>query len=151
MKDYYEVLGVNSNSSSQDIKRAFFKLVRQYSPEKYPEEYENIRKAYEVLIDEKSRAEYDAQFKYGEIIEQHIINADEYMEKEDYKSAIREYKKILSIEPTLEFAKNRLGLALMYDGQLDEALKQFIELNDLNSENPTYSNNLAYILLLIWL
>lgn len=144
MKDYYEILGIEKNTSQDEIKRAFFRLVRKYSPEKNPEEYENIRKAYDVLSDRKLRAEYDAHLEYGDVINQHEVNANEAMENENYKLAIREYKKILLIEPTLENIKNRLGIALMYDEQVEDALKQFLELVNLYPENTTYTRNLAH-------
>ncbi|MEK7575230.1 MAG: DnaJ domain-containing protein, partial [Patescibacteria group bacterium] len=33
-KDYYKILGVEKNSSSDDIKKAFRKMAHQYHPDK---------------------------------------------------------------------------------------------------------------------
>lgn len=50
MKDqYYRDLGLEPGASQKDIKRAYFKLVRQFSPEKEPERFRIIREAYEKL------------------------------------------------------------------------------------------------------
>ena len=48
---YYEVLGLKQGASQEEIKRAYFSLVRQYSPEKDPEKFREIREAYEHLKD----------------------------------------------------------------------------------------------------
>ncbi len=49
MQNDYEVLGVSPEASQSEIKKAYFKLVRQYSPEKDPEKFREIRAAYEGL------------------------------------------------------------------------------------------------------
>lgn len=144
MKNYYDILGIDINSSKVDIKKAYFKLVRVYSPEKNPEEFGKIRKAYEVLIDEKSRAEYDAITQYGEEIREYRQIAEKAMEEHDYKLAIKTYKKILLIEPSSSSAKNELGLALLEDDKVDESINQFLELLDLYPKNSTFLSNLAH-------
>ncbi|MBP6855570.1 MAG: DnaJ domain-containing protein [Candidatus Pacebacteria bacterium] len=62
MKDYYELLGVPKNASSEDIKKAFRKLAHQYHPDKAhgnEQKFKEINEAYQVLSDEKKRAQYD--------------------------------------------------------------------------------------------
>lgn len=51
MNSYYEILGLEPEASPADIKKAYFKLVRQYSPESDPEKFQQIRHAYEQLKD----------------------------------------------------------------------------------------------------
>lgn len=64
-RDYYEVLGVSKDASPDEIKRAYKKLAMKYHPDKNPgdKEAENKFKegaqAYEILSDEKKRAQYD--------------------------------------------------------------------------------------------
>ena len=56
-REYYEALGLKEDADQNDIKRAYFKLVRKYSPEKEPEKFREIREAYEYL----SRAGQDQE------------------------------------------------------------------------------------------
>ena len=65
-KNYYEVLGVSENASSDEIRKAFRRLAKKYHPDVNPGEkaaesrFKEINEANEVLGDEKKRAEYDA-------------------------------------------------------------------------------------------
>ena len=56
MRDPYNVLGLARQATEEDIKRAYFQLVRQFSPERAPEKFREIRTAYEQLRDPDSRA-----------------------------------------------------------------------------------------------
>ena len=51
MSTYYEILGVKQGAAQAEIKKAYFSLVRQHSPEKDPEKFREIREAYEHLKD----------------------------------------------------------------------------------------------------
>jgi len=63
-RDYYEVLGVGRDSSSEDVKKAYRKLARQYHPDVNKDagaeaKFKEINEAYEVLSDDRKRAAYD--------------------------------------------------------------------------------------------
>ena len=65
-KDYYDVLGVNKNSTDDEIKKAYRKLVLKYHPDKHPddtkaaeEKMKEINEAYSVLGNKEKRAQYD--------------------------------------------------------------------------------------------
>ena len=70
MSDFYEVLGVAHNSTSDEIKKAYRKLALQYHPDKNQgpfqeaaaRKFREISKAYEVLSDPRKRQQYDLQF-----------------------------------------------------------------------------------------
>jgi DnaJ-class molecular chaperone len=65
MRDPYQALGVAKNASPADIKKAFRKLAKQYHPDrnqndpKAKEKFSEINSAYEIVGDEKKRAEFD--------------------------------------------------------------------------------------------
>ncbi len=55
MEEYYRILGLEQGAQLAEIKRAYFKLVRQFPPEKDPEHFQQIRKAYEQLTRNEGR------------------------------------------------------------------------------------------------
>jgi curved DNA-binding protein CbpA len=55
----YQVLGIDRRADAGAIKRAYFKLVREYPPEQAPEKFQEIRKAYDVLKSPEERAVID--------------------------------------------------------------------------------------------
>ncbi|MCD6471460.1 molecular chaperone DnaJ [bacterium] len=70
MEDYYKILGVDKNASSQEIKEAFRKLAQKYHPDKPggdAEKFKKINEAYQVLSDPEKRKMYD---QYGASFEQ---------------------------------------------------------------------------------
>ncbi len=66
-KDYYDVLGVNKNQSSAEIKKAYRTLAMKYHPDRNhaPDaeaKFKEIQEAYSILGDNDKRATYD---QYG--------------------------------------------------------------------------------------
>ena len=69
-KDYYQILGVNPDAETPQIKAAYRKLARKYHPDLNPEKdaeanFKEVAEAWEVLKDEGRRAEYDELRRYG--------------------------------------------------------------------------------------
>ncbi|BAK81356.1 molecular chaperone DnaJ [Candidatus Arthromitus sp. SFB-rat-Yit] len=64
-KNYYEILGVNSNASDSEIKSAFKKQAIKYHPDRNKgnaeaeKKFKEINEAYQVLSDANKRASYD--------------------------------------------------------------------------------------------
>src|SRR5947208_2013982 len=64
-RDFYDILGVSKTASSDDIRKAHRKLVRQYHPDvnkdnpKAEEKFKEVQEAYDVLSDETKRKNYD--------------------------------------------------------------------------------------------
>ena len=64
-RDYYEVLGVKSEASADEIKKAYRTLAKKYHPDMNPGnkeaevKFKEVNEAYDVLSDEEKRAKYD--------------------------------------------------------------------------------------------
>lgn len=64
-KNYYDILGVPKDVASEEIKRVFRRLARQYHPDLNPgnkeaeEKFKDIGEAYEILGDPSKRSQYD--------------------------------------------------------------------------------------------
>lgn len=68
--DHYQVLGVRKNASKEEIKQAFRNLAMQFHPDKHSQssthsresatfKFKQLSEAYETLIDDRKRADYN--------------------------------------------------------------------------------------------
>ena len=70
-KDLYAVLGVSKDATAEELKKAHRKLVREYHPDRNPddpaaeERFKEVQEAYDVLSDPEKRQAYDQGGMFG--------------------------------------------------------------------------------------
>lgn len=69
MKNYYQILNIRPTATEDEIKRSYRVLAKRYHPDVNPgdetaaDRFADINEAHNVLIDPKTRAEYDQKLK----------------------------------------------------------------------------------------
>jgi hypothetical protein len=56
--DPIEVLGISQNATDEEIRAAYLLKVREYPPDRAPEQFEKIRDAHEILRDPRRRVRH---------------------------------------------------------------------------------------------
>jgi DnaJ-class molecular chaperone len=70
-EDYYEILGISSTTSKDEIKKRYRELALKYHPDRNAnnpgaeEKFKKISEAYGVLIDDEKRSKYDQLRGFG--------------------------------------------------------------------------------------
>ena len=67
MKNYYDILGVNEQSTSAEITKAFKNLAKQHHPDRggTQEKFQEINEAHNTLKSSQKRHDYDSMRKFG--------------------------------------------------------------------------------------
>ncbi|HIE01112.1 MAG TPA: molecular chaperone DnaJ [Thiotrichaceae bacterium] len=58
MKTPFDLLGIPENATDEAIKKAYLQKVRQYPPERAPEQFQTIRAAFEAIKTQQQRLKY---------------------------------------------------------------------------------------------
>ena len=67
MKNYYDVLGVNEDSTSADITKAYKNLAKKHHPDRGGDQakFQEINEAHDTLKNSQKRHDYDTMRKFG--------------------------------------------------------------------------------------
>ncbi len=143
MDDYYSVLNIEAGATPVEIKKAYFGLVRKYPPDRYPDDFMIIREAYEVLIDNTTRREYDSVASMPDTVRLYYQEAREAMKLGDPESAIKFLESA-----TRQYKKSRVVNCLLGDAYLGnlnygKAIKIFKQLVQQEPDNAAFARRLA--------
>jgi curved DNA-binding protein CbpA len=171
-KNYFEVLGVDEDTSVQDIKRAYVRLVKEYHPDSLGQGtpplvvktanhiFDLVTKAYKVLMDQRERAEYIRSFTEpggGMDAEKtsNIMNAElqfqkgkVFLKKRDYTSARESFGWATKLAPEEGEYLAYLGWALFLaadDKQGNDALAAVRNLKKAAALNPSLETTQLFL------
>ncbi|MCI0527155.1 MAG: DnaJ domain-containing protein, partial [Nitrospira sp.] len=174
-QDHYQILNLRREATRDDIKRAYFHLAKEYHPDRHLQEgmedmqeymealFRRITEAYDTLLTEKTRKEYDlflamgpAHQKRGPSVESTF--SPEQQAAQLYERAKEAFKQgdmgqvVYCMEWVLRLGSEKaghhalLGQALMtMPSKLREAEQAFQKAIQLDPANPAYYINLGLI------
>lgn len=135
MLDSYQILGVEPGADEDTIKRAYLKLVRQYSPEEDPEMFQKIRTAYEQLKEKKDENRLKLSFPkggYADFLMKDIYSA---WEQDDYDSVMDLIERLSDVLQMTDGLYYFLAESQMYLGYCGKAVKNYEKLVELRPES----------------
>jgi len=127
MTDYYEVLGVDRNSTPEEIKKKYREKVKKYHPDRYTdpelrkaaeEKFKEIQEAYDVLSDSRKKSTYDVggnvsnsrnRSDYGSY-DYYLTTIQSYLQRRQYENAERVAVQTIKMNPERYEAYMFLGL-----------------------------------------
>ena len=145
--DNYKILGISENADKKEIKRAYFKLVRQYSPEKDPQRFQEIREAYESLMaanDQNADTAFQLHFPTDDFARELRKNIEYQMKHEQYFRAAETASTAMSYYGENEGFLYLLACAQLRAGNTGKAVKSFERLVVLFPEKAVYRRELAF-------
>jgi tetratricopeptide (TPR) repeat protein len=142
-KNHYEVLGIPNTATDDEIKRAYFGMVRKYQPDRFPDEFKEIRAAYEILMDGKKRADYDAIGGLPVSVRPLFHEAQRFDRLGRSDRAAELYRTILKDHPELDRVREHYARALYGNEKTGKAIEVWEELCRRNPDNPRYAKELG--------
>jgi len=130
--NYYELLNIERGANANEIKRAYFSAVKLHSPDSDPEGFKAIRIAYETLMDQKKRTEYDAFFTAPDDIQNDLLAAHELIRENKYKQAAEFLTELSGKNPDSTDVKRLLATVLLYlkkSGTADKICEELLQKN----------------------
>lgn len=151
-QDFYNILDISSNATSEEIKKAYHKCAFKYHPDKTrnnnPEQFQQINMAYSILYDSVKREQYDRlTFKqrnnishiFNELI-QKLLNT-----KRNYNFNEFEEVKILIFDKIYQEIINYF-IPKQSDNDFNDLVSIFIPNDkclDINKEYTSYETSLS--------
>ena len=113
MKNYYQLLGLDEDSSPEEIKKSYKLYAVKVHPDKhngdkfFEERFKEVLEAYEVLSDDFKRKRYDTDLKRSHYTLQDLRNKDLRLKKREEELLAKE-RQLLKKEKELKARQEQL-------------------------------------------
>ena len=137
--DLYDVLGVDHNATSEQIKKAYKKLANKFHPDKErgdEEMFKRINQAYETLIDPVKRQSYDITGIYEGTDAVHVKSARDSIELAVF-NIINQNEAHIEYVDIVQTIKQNIHNDKMASNQNEEKIKKAITRLNKNKERAT--------------
>lgn len=141
MKNYYQFLGINIDSTDEEIKKSFKLYASKIHPDKhngdkfFEERFKEINESYEILSDYNKKRIYDSELKRKEINVQSFASKENSLRKKENELLIKE-KNLLKKEKEIKSKLDELS-------KKEERIRQ--ESNDLFINKIKNDENYSHI------
>lgn len=119
-KNYYQILGVNHDSTSKEIKKKYYKLSFKYHPDQNKDAdvnfFNKLTEAYKILVNDKSRKEYDSKSKWGKDYNEYFefFDVDFNFNYDESKQKLEDFKKNYVNNIQIEVNKDTFNGSIEY-------------------------------------
>ena len=128
MKNYYEILGVSPNVTSDEIRIAYRKLSIKFHPDKnngdkfFEEWAKKINEAYDILGNQEKRQSYDETLKYSHNDKKESNSSSSFSSDPNHSSFAENevLKQVRKLTPEFLNSKKELAHALSHYNRLAE-------------------------------
>ncbi|MDX1933718.1 MAG: tetratricopeptide repeat protein [Capsulimonadales bacterium] len=138
----YDALGVAENATIDEIKQAYYRLIRQYRPNDNPERFQKFNEASRTLTDARRRGEYDQHRRVGRRI-QTLLDQAAFSLDSDAQKAIQLLKTAIALAPDMQRPRYLLAHVLMKVEEYEQAEKQYRWLLKANPRDETLYYRIA--------
>ncbi len=135
-ESYYDILGVPATATLEEIKAAYFRLVRVYRPQMFPERFQQFNEASRTLTDERRRKEYDQLRKAGRRV-QVLVDQGAACADKDPQKAITLLKSAIALAPDAPRPRAMLAHVLMKINEFEVAERLYRWLLEQNPRDET--------------
>lgn len=127
LPNHYQDLGVSTSANADEIRHRYLQVLRDKPPDQYPEEFEKVRGAYEVLSDPVKRSEYDRTRLLGRSLEDIVGEGYEDIESGSLGHAMKLAREALSYNPDSVKANMLMANVLREQDADSNAVKSIVE------------------------